>query len=64
METPVDIQQNEGQYGVIRQGTRYLKCPDWADYPEAQAIPAGPSLNLNWADINTRNTANWYDLRV
>ena len=33
VETPVDMQRNEDQYGVTRQGTRYLKNPDWAPAP-------------------------------
>lgn len=59
---------NTAEYGITRQGKRYLKNPMWAffweEYPESQAVPTGPTLNLNWADRNTMNTADWRDPRI
>ena len=65
---PVGTQPSEGEYGVTRQGKRYIKNPMWAffweEYPESQATPTGPPLILNWADENTMNTADLRDPRV
>ena len=62
-----DAQQGSGEYGVTRQGTRYLKNPAWADRKEAQAIPTGPPLEIDWstwANLNTRFPLDWRDPRT
>ncbi|MDE0634817.1 MAG: hypothetical protein OXI43_03040 [Candidatus Poribacteria bacterium] len=61
---PVGTQPSEGEYGVTRQGTRYLKNPAWADRAEAHAIPTGPPLEIDWhtwANLNTRFPLDWHD---
>lgn len=58
---------NTGEYGITRQGTRYLKNPAWADRKEAHAIPTGPPLEIDWstwANLNTRFPLDWYDPRT
>lgn len=64
---PVHAQQSDGEYGVTRQGTRYLKNPAWADRVEAHAIPTGPPLEIDWrswANLDTWRQVDWRDPRV
>ena len=58
---------NTEEYGITRQGTRYLKNPAWADRPEAHAIPTGPPLEINWrawSNLDTWFPVDWNDPRT
>ena len=62
---PSDTQPSGGGNGVTRQGRRYLKNTAWAHRKEANVTPTGPSLELDWSDINTMmGTVDWYDPRT
>lgn len=67
LEQGNDTTLNTEEYGVTRQGTRYLKNPAWADRADAHAIPTGPPLEIDWstwANLNTWFPVDWRDPRV
>lgn len=66
-KVPVSQMRSEptAEYGITRQGTRYLKNPMWADRKEAHMIPEGEPLNIDWSNYNIAiGNANWWDPRT
>lgn len=64
-ESSVSSDENDGRYGVTRQGTRYLKNPMWSDRKEAHMIPEGEPLEIDWSNYNIAiGNADWWDPRT